>query len=74
MVAAQIMKSASISGRSVRELLGPHDLTMADATRILGGAIGKPDLPYVQFSYDDAADAMSGMGMPEKTVETMIEM
>jgi uncharacterized protein YbjT (DUF2867 family) len=61
-------------GHSIRYLLGPRDLTMAEATRILGEAIGKPDLRYVQFSEDDARRALGGAGMSESVIEAMLEM
>ncbi|MGH8592768.1 MAG: hypothetical protein ACREX9_20820 [Gammaproteobacteria bacterium] len=37
----------------MRELYGPRDYTHREATSILGAAIGKPDLVYVEFSYED---------------------
>jgi uncharacterized protein YbjT (DUF2867 family) len=49
--------------KSSKELFGQRDLTMPEVTRILGKAIGKPDLPYVQFPYEDAEKAMVGMGL-----------
>jgi len=62
-------------GHAVRYLLGPRDLTMSEATRILGEAIGKPGLKYVQFSEDDARKAMTaGAGMSASVVEAMLEM
>ena len=62
------------SGKSVRELLGPRDVSMAEATRILGAAIGKPDLKYVQFPYADAEKAMQGMGFSADLARLFIEM
>jgi hypothetical protein len=48
---------------------------MSEATRILGEAIGKPGLKYVQFSEDDARKAMTaGAGMSGSVVEAMLEM
>ena len=62
-------------GHAVVYLLGPRDLTMSEATRILGEAIGKPGLEYVQFSEDDARKAMTaGAGMSGSVVEAMLEM
>jgi uncharacterized protein YbjT (DUF2867 family) len=49
--------------KSSKELFGQRDLTMPEVTRILGKAVGKPDLPYVQFPYEDAEKAMVGMGL-----------
>ena len=61
-------------GHGVRYLLGPRDVTMTEATRILGEAIGKPGLAYVQFPEDDARKALSGAGMSGNVIETMLEM
>jgi len=62
-------------GHPVVYLLGPRELTMSEATRILGEAIGKPGLKYVQFSEDDARKAMTaGAGMSGNVVEAMLEM
>lgn len=44
------------------------------ATKILGKAIGKEDLAYVQFPYEDAEKAMQGMGISPGVVSAFIEM
>jgi uncharacterized protein YbjT (DUF2867 family) len=58
----------------VRELLGPRDLTYAEATRILGERIGKPDLKYVQFSYADMARTLVQAGLSETFAGLYVEM
>jgi uncharacterized protein YbjT (DUF2867 family) len=58
----------------VRELLGPRDYTMAEVTKVLGRAIGKPDLKYQQFPYEDARKAMIGMGLSASYAGSIIEM
>ncbi len=72
--AVRLLLAENILGHSVRYLLGPRDLTLSEATRILGEAIGKPDLGYVQFPEDAARKVMIGMGMPESAAEAMLEM
>jgi len=72
--AARLLLAESLMGHSVRYLLGPRDLTMSETARILGEAIGKPDLMYVQFPEADARKAMLGMGMSGGVAETMLEM
>ncbi|MBI5379011.1 MAG: NAD(P)H-binding protein [Nitrospirae bacterium] len=62
------------AGKSTKELLGQRDLTMPETTRILGKAIGKPDLPYAQFSYEDAEKAMVGMGLSIDMARSFNEM
>ena len=72
--AAELLDALSFRGQSIVELAGPQAITLNDATAILGKAIGKPDLKYVQFSYDDAKQAMLAMGMQPSIVSLMLEM
>jgi len=72
--AAEVLDRSDFRGSSVIELAGPRDVTMAQVTPILGRAIGKPDLAYVQFPYADAEKAFAGMGMPPATAALMVEM
>jgi len=72
--AARLLTAKTLSGHSVRYLLGPRSLTMTEATRILGHAIGKPNLRYVQFPEEEARKAMSGMGMSDSVIEALLEM
>jgi uncharacterized protein YbjT (DUF2867 family) len=73
-VAARALKAREWTGVVVRELLGPRDLTYAEATQILGTRIGKPDLQYVQFPYADYAAALVQMGMSQDFAALYIEM
>ncbi len=72
--AARLLRNGTFTGHSVRYLLGPRDITMSEATRVLGEAIGNPGLKYVQFPEDEARKAMAGMGMSGSVVEAMLEM
>ena len=72
--AARLFLAGKFTGSKVRYLLGPGDLTLDEATRILGEAIGKPGLKYVQFPEEDARKALAGAGMSESAVESMLEM
>ena len=72
--AAERLLKLDFSGKSTKELLGERDLTLTEVTRIIGKAIGKPDLSYVQFPYDDAEKAMTGMGLSADTARNFIEM
>jgi uncharacterized protein YbjT (DUF2867 family) len=72
--AARLLLAESVVGHSVRYLLGPRDLTLSEATRIIGEAIGKPDLPYIRFPEDETRKAMLGMGMSGSAVESLLEM
>lgn len=72
--AARRLLALDFSGKSVQELHGPRDVTMRESARILGAAIGKPDLNYVEFSYDDAVNGMTQMGLPREIAESFTEL
>lgn len=72
--AAELLAAPSFSGKSARELLGPRDYSSAEATTILGRAIGKPDLRYLEFPYQEARKAMLGMGFSESMADLFVEM
>lgn len=72
--AAHQLIQLGFSNKSAKELLGQRDLTMTEATRVIGKAIGKPDLPYIQFPYDEAEKAMVGMGLSPDYARLLIEM
>jgi uncharacterized protein YbjT (DUF2867 family) len=73
-VAARRLLARDFSGRTVVELLGSRDYTMNEATRILGAAIGKPTLGYMQFPSADARAAMLGMGISASVADGYLEM
>ncbi|MCC7385761.1 MAG: NAD(P)H-binding protein [Deltaproteobacteria bacterium] len=73
-VATQHLLARDFKGHWVRELLGPRDISMNDVAKAFGAAIGKPDLKYTQFPYEDAKKAMMGMGIPEEMAGLYMEM
>ena len=73
-VGAKRLAALDWTGSQVHELLGARDVSMDEVTRAFGKAIGKPDLAYRQFPYEDAAKAMVGMGLPEEIVGMYMEM
>ncbi len=58
----------------VVNLIGPDLVSMADAARTIGQVVGKPDLPYVQFSYEDAEQGMLQAGLKPKLAQLYIEL
>ena len=72
--AAQLLLRLDFSGHSARELHGHQDLSMEEATRILGRAIGKEDLGYVQFPYEQVEQAMMAMGLSQDVARSLSEM
>ncbi len=59
-------------GKSSRELFGAEEVTMNEMATIIGKAIGKEDLKFVQFSYEDTKKAMMGMGISEDVADNLL--
>jgi uncharacterized protein YbjT (DUF2867 family) len=72
--AAEELAQGTFKGTSVRELLGPRDYTMKEATAIIGQKIGKPDLPYIQFADADFTGALTQAGFSAGTAASFVEM
>src|SRR3984957_7861820 len=71
--AAQRLLQLDFSGKQTRELLGERDLSMREATAVIGRGIGKPDLRYQQFPYDQVQQVLTGLGVPPKVAAIYIE-
>ena len=72
--AAQRLLHLDFSGKQARELLGERDLSMSEATAVIGRAIGKPDLEYKQLPYGLVEQALTQMGIPPKASAMYVEM
>jgi hypothetical protein len=64
----------SVHGKQTRELLGQRDLTYNEITAIIGKAIAKPDLRYMQVPDDQARPVLVQMGMSEPFARLLLEM
>jgi uncharacterized protein YbjT (DUF2867 family) len=73
-VAAAALAAHDWTGVQVRELLGPSDLTYTEATRILGAAIGRPDLEYVRLPDAEMVQALVQAGFSPDTAVLHVEM
>jgi hypothetical protein len=60
--------------KQTRELLGERDLSMTEANAVIGRGIGKPDLRYEQFPYDQVQQVLTQLGVPSKEAALYIEM
>ena len=72
--AAQRLVDLDFSGKQTRELLGERDLSMTEVTAVIARGIGKPDLRYEQFSYDQVQQLLTQKGIPPKAAALYIEM
>jgi uncharacterized protein YbjT (DUF2867 family) len=72
--AAERLLALDFSGKQTRELLGQRDLSMTEVTAAIARGIGKPDLRYEQFSYDQMQQALTQMGFSSKKAAVYIEM
>ena len=72
--AAERLLRKDFSGITVKDLLGQRDVSMNEAAEIIGKKIDKPDLKYIQFSYEDTETALVGMGFSADVSGLFIEM
>ena len=61
-VAAKKLQDLDFKGNSIEFVLGAKDYSYEEITAIAGKAIGKPELKYVQFPYEDTIKAMVASG------------
>ena len=71
---AKILKKRDFAGKQARELLGQRDLDYQQAASVIGKAIGKPDLAYVQLPPQQLKAALTQMGMSANMADLLLEM
>ncbi len=62
-VAAEALLHLDFEGHHARELLGRRNLSMSEATAIIGPAIGRPDLSYTPVASEQFKTALTHLGM-----------
>jgi uncharacterized protein YbjT (DUF2867 family) len=72
--AAEALLQPTIHGKQTRELNGQRDLSYSEVAAIIGKAIGKPDLKYVQVSDDQFRGILVQMGLSEPMARLLVEM
>lgn len=72
--AAHALITHDFTGVSVRELISPREFPMAEATKIIGAAIGKPGLTYVVFPDADFVAGLVGAGFAPEFAQSFVEM
>lgn len=72
--AAEALLRRDFRGKQTTELLGQRDLSYAEVAMIIGQAIGKPSLGYVQAPDQQLRTSMVQMGMSASFVDSLLEM
>jgi uncharacterized protein YbjT (DUF2867 family) len=72
--AAEALVRLDFKGQQTRELLGQRDISYNEAARIIGVAIGKPTLAYIQLPDEQVIQAMTGMGISKSLAMLLCEM
>jgi uncharacterized protein YbjT (DUF2867 family) len=72
--AADALLRLGFQGKQTQELQGQRDLDYTEAAAIVGKAIGKPDLGYIQAPDNQIRAAMVQMGMSENMAGLILEM
>lgn len=72
--AANALLELNFKGQQTQELLGPRDVSYDEVAKIVGAAIGKPALAYVQLPNEQVIQAMASMGMPKNLASLICEM
>jgi uncharacterized protein YbjT (DUF2867 family) len=72
-VAAQRLLNGGWTGTQVEYVLGAEDVDHRQAAKVLGAAIGRPELEYVQITYADMEQAFGGMGASPSVAALYVE-
>ncbi|MEO8403755.1 MAG: hypothetical protein ABI480_04150 [Chitinophagaceae bacterium] len=72
-IAAKEELEKTFTGKTVR-YVASDDRTLTDVASVLGNAIGKPDLPWIEFSDKDSLEGMKQAGMSPAIAITYVEM
>lgn len=72
--AAEALLNLDFSHQQTRELLGERDISMSEAAIIMGSAIGKPDLKYLQVPGEQVRPALVKLGLSESVVSMILEL
>jgi uncharacterized protein YbjT (DUF2867 family) len=72
--AAERLAARDFSGFSTQELLGQREVTMKEVAPLLGNAIGKPNLAYMQVPFLVLEPALVQMGISKDAAALLIEM
>ena len=72
--AGRALLDLGFNNKQTRELLGPRAMNMAEVTTIIGKAIGKSDLNYVQVPDEQVQAALTHAGVSLNVANLILEM
>ncbi len=72
--AADALLRLEFRGYQIQELQGERDLTMPEATSVIGKAIGRPDLQYRHITYDQFRGFLLQMGASQSIADLFVDM
>lgn len=71
--AADKLLRLAFVGKTYQDLLGDRDYTQTELATIVGKALAKPALQYVQYSYEDYKKALLKTGMSQSRADMITE-
>jgi uncharacterized protein YbjT (DUF2867 family) len=71
--AADRLDKLDFKGKTHQDLLGDREYTQTEAAQIIGKAIGRPELEYVRYSYEDYKSKLLSVGMSESRADMITE-
>jgi uncharacterized protein YbjT (DUF2867 family) len=72
--AADSLMRQGFAGKQTQELLGAEDVSYSRAAAVIGKAIGKPGLSYLQLPPEQLKPALMQMGMSAGAADLLVEM
>lgn len=72
--AAEHLLKLDFSGHETKELQGQRDISYTEMASVVGNAIGKPDLKYMQMPGNEFVGVIAGMGLSRNFGELIVEM
>jgi uncharacterized protein YbjT (DUF2867 family) len=73
-VAAEALLRRDWSGPTVRQVLGPREVSHVEVARIIGERIGRRDLQYVQMDYGTWTDVLIASGVSPAVAPILTEL
>lgn len=71
--AAKKLIALNFVGKTHQDLLGDRDYTQTEIAQIVGKALGKPDLEYKHYSYEDYKKVLVKAGVSQSRAELITE-